>query len=153
MYVDHVALERVVQERKQARAESLLGALPSKAVSEDGSGRVYIECPDCDALMNRRNFARGAGVIIDVCRFHGTWFDADELPHVIRFVMQGGLEQAAQKDAERARDEARQAARLAQAMRFSEPSGGRASATSDGASAGSVIVEALALLGALLFDD
>ncbi len=33
--------------------------------------------------------------------FHGTFFDVGELPAIIDFVMQGGLEQAAKKDLER----------------------------------------------------
>jgi hypothetical protein len=28
--------------------------------------------------MNRVNFAEYSGVVVDVCREHGTWFDADE---------------------------------------------------------------------------
>ena len=39
----------------------------------------YIPCPICHELMNRVNFANFSGVIVDVCREHGTWFDRDEL--------------------------------------------------------------------------
>jgi hypothetical protein len=45
--------------------------------------------------MNRKLFASGSGVVVDVCRSHGTFFDAGELPAIIDFVMAGGLAKAA----------------------------------------------------------
>ena len=51
--------------------------------------------------------ASGSGVIVDVCRADGMFFDAGELPAIIDFVMQGGLERAAKRDAERKQEEAR----------------------------------------------
>jgi len=50
--------------------------------------------------MNRKQFATGAGIIVDVCRKHGTFFDVGELPAIIDYVMKGGLEKAAKKDLE-----------------------------------------------------
>ena len=47
--------------------------------------------------MNRSNFARASGVIVDVCKAHGLWFDADELPSIIEFVQKGGMEIARQR--------------------------------------------------------
>lgn len=51
----------------------------------------YVRCPQCDDVMNRVNFARVSGVVIDVCRPHGAWFDAGELRAVRRFVRESGL--------------------------------------------------------------
>jgi len=55
----------------------------------DAAGYRDLHCPDCGALakptfacpmcggaMHRRLSNTGAGVIIDVCRMHGTFFDA-----------------------------------------------------------------------------
>jgi len=42
--------------------------------------------------MNRINFARCSGVIVDVCKGHGTWFDRDELSRIVEFIRSGGLE-------------------------------------------------------------
>jgi Zn-finger nucleic acid-binding protein len=42
--------------------------------------------------MNRINFARCSGVIVDVCKGHGTWFDRDELSRIVEFIRDGGLE-------------------------------------------------------------
>jgi Zn-finger nucleic acid-binding protein len=108
VFVDATALERILRERRQARAEAIFGALTSATVDAGNpDGRVYVKCPVCHATMNRRMFARGARVIVDVCRAHGTWFDAGELPKVIDFAMQGGLEQAAAADAQARLDQAR----------------------------------------------
>ncbi len=38
-------------------------------------------------MMSRVNFARVSGVILDVCRSHGAWFDSGELEEVRRFVV------------------------------------------------------------------
>ncbi len=40
--------------------------------------------------MGRSNFARVSGVIIDVCRAHGAWFDRGELAAIRRFLREGG---------------------------------------------------------------
>ena len=48
--------------------------------------------------MNRINFARCSGVIVDVCKGHGTWFDHDELREILEFIRGGGLELSRQKE-------------------------------------------------------
>lgn len=58
----------------------------------------YVPCPDCKDLMNRSNFARSSGVIIDICKQHGVWFDADELPKIIGFINSGGMSRAREKE-------------------------------------------------------
>jgi len=58
----------------------------------------YVPCPDCKQLMNRSNFASSSGVIIDLCKQHGVWFDVEELPKIIEFVRKGGLDHARQKE-------------------------------------------------------
>lgn len=112
VFIDRTAIERLLADRQQARAESVVGAYrgtPRKPDSGAPGGKLYIKCPQCATIMNRRLFARGAGVIVDVCRGHGTWFDAGELPVVVEFVMNGGLEQAEKKELAEQRESARQA--------------------------------------------
>lgn len=58
----------------------------------------YVPCPDCSQLMNRSNFARSSGIIIDTCRDHGIWFDADELPKIISFIRGGGMDRKREKE-------------------------------------------------------
>jgi Zn-finger nucleic acid-binding protein len=55
-----------------------------------GHGSFYRPCPVCRALMVRRNYGRDSGVIIDLCRDHGIWFDADELARVLAWLRAGG---------------------------------------------------------------
>jgi Zn-finger nucleic acid-binding protein len=59
--------------------------------------------------MNRSNFGMRSGVIIDVCRGHGTWFDRDELRRVIEFIRSGGLDLARQREIEQLREAKRRA--------------------------------------------
>lgn len=58
----------------------------------------YVPCPNCKNLMNRNNFAKISGIIIDSCKEHGVWFDADELPKIIEFIRKGGMEYSRQKE-------------------------------------------------------
>jgi Zn-finger nucleic acid-binding protein len=107
LFLDHVAIQRVITDRAQARAETLLGALP-KGETQIGvrpGEKMYLKCPTCQTIMNRKQFATGAGIIVDVCRKHGTFFDVGELPAIIDFVMQGGLEKAAKKELENQRQQ------------------------------------------------
>jgi Zn-finger nucleic acid-binding protein len=49
----------------------------------------YRRCPSCDALMNRRNFQKRSGVVVDQCHKHGTWLDANELERIAGYVLSG----------------------------------------------------------------
>jgi len=143
VFLDHVAIKRVITDREQARAQALLGALPTGVVSLlPASGKLYVKCPCCQQIMNRRQFAAGSGVIVDVCKTHGTFFDLGELPQVIEFVMEGGLERAQRAEIERMRDEAKR--ELANAARAQT----RASMMVDtrGHAAGNALVDLLSAL-------
>ncbi len=61
----------------------------------------YRPCPVCQTLMNRANFSERSGVIIDVCRGHGTWFDREELRRIVEFIRAGGVEATRARDLER----------------------------------------------------
>jgi Zn-finger nucleic acid-binding protein len=52
----------------------------------------YRPCPQCGKMMNRLNFGRLSGAIVDVCSGHGTFLDRGELHHVVQFILDGGLE-------------------------------------------------------------
>lgn len=51
---------------------------------------IYRTCPECHQHMHRHNFAKRSGIIIDTCREHGAWFDAEELDMVLEWVRAGG---------------------------------------------------------------
>jgi Zn-finger nucleic acid-binding protein len=73
---------------RQVAAES---ALPAAAAPEaDRRVSFYRPCPVCRELMPRLNYGHGSGVIIDVCRDHGIWFDADELARILAWLHAGG---------------------------------------------------------------
>ncbi len=80
---------RAMCERDAAAAS----ATPSTgAESPPAETRVrYLACPVCGDVMSRVNFARVSGVIVDVCRSHGVWFDPGELHAIRRFVRSSGL--------------------------------------------------------------
>ncbi len=65
----------------------------------------YVRCPVCLNMMNRTNFARISGVIIDSCRGHGIWFDPDEMEKIMDFIARGGLQKSKAADIERLKDE------------------------------------------------
>jgi len=49
----------------------------------------YLVCPVCSELMLRRNFGDTSGVVVDVCRRHGVWFDRGELGQILQFCATG----------------------------------------------------------------
>lgn len=72
-------------------------------------GPMYLKCPDCRDVMNRRLFAEGSRVVLDVCRAHGTWLDRGELRAVIEFVATGGFAEERLRATRRRFEEARAA--------------------------------------------
>jgi len=92
-------LDRAVFEQLGASRETqgaVLGALPAPTAPPTVSlGAVqYRPCPACQQRMNRVNYAKRSGVVIDVCKAHGLWFDKDELRRVLAFIAGGGLDRA-----------------------------------------------------------
>lgn len=65
----------------------------------------YIPCVRCGNLMNRRNFRRISGVIIDECRTHGVWLDHGELEKIQHFIADGGLDRSQDREIEQTRNE------------------------------------------------
>lgn len=104
-FVDHSTL-RGLFERRLRLSYRIEAPSPFEPRSSD---RVrYLPCPICEGFMNRRNFGERSGIIVDVCRAHGIWFDPGELPRVMDFVAQGGLEEAARRELERERERVRE---------------------------------------------
>ena len=50
----------------------------------------YVKCPVCRILMNRVNFGRRSGVIIDQCKKHGIWVNNGEITHLMEWKKAGG---------------------------------------------------------------
>lgn len=98
-----------LRERVPARRSSAPGGWSVDVDGPRSSGILedvrYVMCPLCHSSMNRVNFGRVSGVIVDVCKTHGTWFDAGELTRVVAFASSGGLEKSRTREAERAEAE------------------------------------------------
>jgi len=105
MFVGHGTLTELIE--RDGVIDELRALLPRAASAWAEGGRMYVSCPVCEVLMNRRQYATGAKVVIDVCKHHGLWFDAGELPRALDFVAAGGLARAAARDEADARDQAR----------------------------------------------
>jgi Zn-finger nucleic acid-binding protein len=100
LWVDNHTLQEICTNQEQQQA--IMGFNPETAAgisaSAVPSGRMYIPCPVCNRLMNRRQFARCSGVVVDWCKAHGTWFDRNELRQIIQFIQAGGLQKARERE-------------------------------------------------------
>jgi Zn-finger nucleic acid-binding protein len=106
-WIEAEGFERLCADRESRAA--VLHAPPGQAPAPDRRAEPvrYRPCPRCGKLMNRLNFGRQSGTILDVCRGHGTFLDRGELHQVIRFIHEGGLDRAREADIERLRAEER----------------------------------------------
>jgi len=98
--LEEKARERQLQWKQEA------GDAPPPA-RDNQAEPMYRPCPECKKLMNRRNYGRRSGVIVDICSEHGVWFDLGELSRILSWVRDGGLAQAQEKERLQARTEAR----------------------------------------------
>jgi len=76
----------------------------------------YVPCPYCRQLMNRMNFAHESGVILDICKLHGLWFDRDELRRIVEFIRAGGLDASRERDLQELKAEERKLNSLARTV-------------------------------------
>ena len=104
VWVDAQSFQQICQSREQQAAYvgagSPVAPPPSLGTAAEHDSVRYVKCPLCGQLMNRMNFARHSGVIVDVCKRHGTWFDRDELRRIVEFIRAGGLDAAREKERE-----------------------------------------------------
>jgi Zn-finger nucleic acid-binding protein len=106
LWADVATFEKICADREEQSA--VLGFIGKRELTaEELSNISYVPCPDCKLLMNRSNFARASGVIIDTCKQHGVWFDAEELPKIIEFIQKGGIELARRREKDEIAEERR----------------------------------------------
>jgi Zn-finger nucleic acid-binding protein len=65
----------------------------------------YRPCVSCGAMMNRINFGKLSGTVVDVCKGHGTFLDSGELHQVVAFIRDGGLDRARRRQLEDLKEE------------------------------------------------
>ncbi|MGD0412076.1 MAG: zf-TFIIB domain-containing protein [Verrucomicrobiota bacterium] len=106
IWADADTLRQICEDKEKQSA--VLGVASPAAAPETVELEThvhYIPCPVCGKLMNRVQFAHCSHVVVNVCGQHGTWFDRDELRHIVEFIRAGGLENArAQEIAELERE-------------------------------------------------
>lgn len=118
LWLDRAVFEQLGTSRE--RQGALLGALPAPDKPQGAKLEPvqYRPCPACQQRMNRVNYARRSGVVLDVCKEHGIWFDKDELRRVLAFIAEGGLDRARKLEIE----ELKEAKRAVEAPKALHPS-------------------------------
>lgn len=106
LWLDRAVFEQLGASREHQGA--VLGALPAPVSASSITGSLgevrYRPCPACHERMNRVNYAKRSGVVLDICKAHGLWFDQDELRRVLAFIADGGLDRARAREIEDLRE-------------------------------------------------
>lgn len=127
VWIDAAAFERVCADGEaqaavlgvRPRPSAATGSDPGRPITHSGEPVRYRPCPSCGRMMNRVNFAKISGTVVDVCKGHGTFLDSGELHRIVTFIKGGGLERARQRqldDIKEAESDLR-AAQQAEALR------------------------------------
>jgi Zn-finger nucleic acid-binding protein len=127
IWVDPTSFERICAEREE-QAVVLATAFPAPVPRPPGAAAGplrYWPCPECRRLMNRQNFAHVSGVIVDVCKGHGVWFNHGGLRQIVEFIRAGGLEHAREQEKSELEDERRRLRGEMYARSLQDGAGGR----------------------------
>jgi Zn-finger nucleic acid-binding protein len=119
-WIEAAAFDKLCTQREQqaAIAHTAVAAKPSTAPAPSTPGQVrYRPCPQCGRMMNRQNFGRLSGTIVDTCSGHGTFLDRGELHHVVKFILDGGFSRMRQAELERIKEEQRRLRELEMHLR------------------------------------
>lgn len=90
VFLHHDVLERWTADRAARAPDELVanGPAPVELAVR------YRTCPLCGEMMSRTNFAHRSGIIVDVCKRDGVWFDGGELEAAIDFARTGHYDAA-----------------------------------------------------------
>ncbi len=117
MWLDRDEFHRATRERNVFQKVHIKGEYrktPIRGLIE------YVPCVRCGKLMNRRNFGKISGVIIDRCGRHGVWLDSGELEKIQHFIADGGLDRARDRDIQRNRTAIRELATTVENVDFTQ---------------------------------
>jgi Zn-finger nucleic acid-binding protein len=115
-WIDAQTFERLCADR-EAQAAVLLQLTAGEHPAAETTVH-YRKCVTCGTMMNRLNFSKISGTVIDVCKGHGTFLDAGELHQIVTFIRGGGLERARQRQIDDLHEQER-----ARRSMLSQPSG------------------------------
>ena len=121
-WIEADAFERLCASHESQAAVLHVEARPRSAVGPQPT--TYRPCMRCGTMMNRMNFGRRSGTVIDICRGHGTFLDRGELHQVVRFIHDGGLDRARRAAIEELREEQRRLQSLQHQAGHSAPAAG-----------------------------
>jgi Zn-finger nucleic acid-binding protein len=105
IWVDADVFERLCAQREPQAA--VLQRLSTRTSEKTTAAVKYRPCLRCGTMMNRVNFGKLSGAVIDVCRGHGTFLDAGELHQIMAFIQGGGLDRARARSIEELKEEER----------------------------------------------
>jgi Zn-finger nucleic acid-binding protein len=109
IWADADSLQQICADREEQAAVLGMPTMLQAGSAVDLEANIrYVPCPVCAKLMNRVNFARCSGVVVDVCRAHGTWFDRDELRRIVEFIRAGGFEKERLREIDELQQQRRQ---------------------------------------------
>ena len=123
IWLETASFNRICAEREEQAA--VLGRAEPQEIDVKKAWR-YLPCPACRQLMHRVNFAGQSGVIIDLCKEHGVWFEREELRKIVEFIRAGGMAQARETQMQRLEHERRRLERerdeaTAERLRHADP--------------------------------
>jgi Zn-finger nucleic acid-binding protein len=97
-WIEADAFEKLCAQREHQAAVLQRKPTEVKTIAPSGGRVRYRPCPQCKKMMNRLNFGRLSGAIVDVCKGHGTFLDRGELHQVVQFILDGGLDRTRQAE-------------------------------------------------------
>ena len=106
VWVDADVFERVCADKETQAA--VLHSLSRREAASPIARVQYRPCPRCGKMMNRVNFGKLSGTVVDVCKGHGTFLDAGELHQIVTFILEGGLERTRERQREELHDDERE---------------------------------------------
>ena len=93
-WIEAASFDRLCAQREQQAIMVQTSVEPRKApctCRRQPIESAYRPCPQCGKMMNRQNFGRLSGAIVDTCGGHGTFLDRGELHQVVQFILGGGF--------------------------------------------------------------
>ena len=104
VWLDAADFERICADR-ESRAAVLHRWTTTPAAASPQRHVRYRPCVRCGKIMNRVNFGRLSGTVVDVCRGHGTFLDAGELHAIAAFIEAGGLDRMREREIQDLKEE------------------------------------------------
>ena len=94
LWVDTTSFHRICEETEQQTVVLKAAFSRPEGPANPATTERYWPCPECRRLMNRQNFGRVSGVLVDICKGHGVWFNQGELRRIVEFIRAGGMDRA-----------------------------------------------------------